>query len=79
MSEAVQSDLILVLDIKYKNVKLHNDDTVEHLDNGDKAIACRALPLRALLHSKMMTVLKILTLLTNTFLAKTFLALLQYL
>ena len=78
MSEAVQSDLILVLDIKYKNVKLHNDDTVEHLDNGDKAIACRALPLRALLHSKMMTILKILTLLTKTFLAKTFLALLQY-
>ena len=76
MSESDQSDLILV---KYKNVKLHNYDTVEHLDNGDKAIACRALPLRALLHSKMMTVLKILTLLTNTFLAKTFLALLQYL
>ena len=32
MSEAVQSDLILVLDIKYKNVKLHNDGTVEHLE-----------------------------------------------
>ena len=32
MSEAVQSDLILGLDIKYKNVKLHNDGTVEHLE-----------------------------------------------
>ena len=31
MSESVQS---LVLDINYQNVKLHNDDTVLHLDRG---------------------------------------------
>ena len=33
MSESVQS---LVLDINYQNVNLHNDDTVEHLDNVDE-------------------------------------------
>ena len=33
---SVQSDLYLVLDINYQNVNLHNDDTVEHLDNVDK-------------------------------------------
>ena len=52
MSESVQS---LVLDINYQNVKLHNDDTVLHLDNVDKDIPYifSALPLRALLYSKM--------------------------
>ena len=58
MSESVQS---LVSDINYQNVNLHNDDTVEHLDNVDKDIPYifSALPLRALLYSKMMTILKI--------------------
>ena len=59
---SVQSDLYLVLDINYQNVNLHNDDTtVEHLDNVDKDIPYifSALPLRALLYSKMMTILKI--------------------
>ena len=58
MSESVQS---LFSDINYQNVNLHNDDTVEHLDNVDKDIPYifSALPLRALLYSKMMTILKI--------------------